>query len=122
MEAQLEDSALRMWSRGLGRSNLGIDFRKVQVLTVGEALDRMPQQAAELLSKEVATHNVIAVSGKVLPPAGWEFVILFEQRDILTLILKLLFNRRITKLVLGDSDVRKRILTRENKALEKSAS
>lgn len=112
---------MRLWSRGLGKSNLGIDFRKVQVLTLGEALDVMPQQAADQLAKHISTNNVIAVSGKVLPPTGWEFVIVFERADLLTLLVKLLFSRKITKLVFGDGEVEKHIRVRDDVSSKRSA-
>ena len=51
---------MRLWSRGLGKSNVGIDFGAVQVLSVGDALNEMPGQAAELLSAEVSTDRLVS--------------------------------------------------------------
>ena len=83
---------MRMWSRGLGRSNIGLIFsgESATVMTVEEAMKTMPDDAQKLLIKEIHTGKVIAVAGKMLPPTGWEYVIVFELKDLFTLTLKLL--------------------------------
>ena len=83
---------MRMWSRGLGRSNIGIVFEgdAATVMTVKDAMTTMPDDAQKLLIKEIHTGRVIAVSGKMLPPTGWEYVIVFELKDLVTLTLKFL--------------------------------
>lgn len=97
---------MRLWSRGLGKSNVGIDFGAVQVLSVGDALHEMPGQAAELLSAEVSTDKLVAFSGKI-SPTGWDFVILFERKDLLSILLKLLRSKHAIKLLSGDAGARK---------------
>lgn len=81
---------MRMWSRGLGRKNLGIDLGKVTVLSLEEAVARMPSSAADDLVRQISSDKLIALSGKVLPPIGWDFVIIFERKDIFAILLKLL--------------------------------
>jgi len=82
---------MRMWSRGLGRSNIGLKFDdNAVVMTVAEVLGTMPEEARKLLLKEIHTGRVIAVSGKMMPPVGWEYAIVFELKDILTLACKMI--------------------------------
>jgi len=83
---------MRMWSRGLGRSNIGLVFGgdAAKVMTVKDAMATMPDDAKKLLIKEINTGRVIAVAGKMLPPTGWEYVIVFELKDFVTLTLKLI--------------------------------
>lgn len=90
-----------MWSRGLGRKNLGIDFSKVTVLSLDEALNTMPAGATDDLVKEVSSDKVIALSGKILPPTGWDFVIVFERKDIFAIIFKLLNMKALRLLFLS---------------------
>lgn len=82
---------MRMWSRGLGRNNIGLRFgSNALVMTLKEALGTMPEEAQELLLNEINTGKVIAVSGKMLPPVGWEYVIVFELKDLLSMAYKLI--------------------------------
>ncbi|MDY6971239.1 MAG: hypothetical protein SV775_02810 [Thermodesulfobacteriota bacterium] len=79
---------MRMWSRGLGRQNLGIDFKDIRVMTLAEALDFMADEAREPLLKELESKKVITLSGKMLPPTGWEFVITMGFKDLFTVARK----------------------------------
>ena len=88
---------MRMWSRGLGRQNLGIDFVDIRVMTLSEALDYMADEAREPLLKELESKKVITLSGKMLPPTGWEFVITMGFKDLFTVAWKL-FHWKIIKL------------------------
>jgi hypothetical protein len=97
---------MRLWSRGLGKSNVGIDFGAVQVRSLDEALDEMPAQAAELLSAEVSTDKLVTFSGTIAP-TGWDFVILFERRDLLSILLRLLRSKHAIRLLSGDAGARK---------------
>jgi len=82
---------MRMWSRGLGRNNIGLKFDdNAVVMTVEEVLGTMPEEAQKLLLEEIHTGRVIAVSGKMMPPVGWEYVIVFELKDILSLACKMI--------------------------------
>jgi len=82
---------MRMWSRGLGRSNIGLRFdENAVVMTLKEAIVTMPDDAQKLLLDEIHTGRVIAVSGKMLPPVGWEYVIVFELKDIFSIACKMI--------------------------------
>jgi len=81
---------MRMWSRGLGRQNLGINLSDVRVLTLDEALDFMADEAEEPLLKELDSRKVIALTGKMLPPTGWEFVITMGFKDLFAVAVKLI--------------------------------
>ena len=82
---------MRMWSRGLGRSNIGLKFdNSAVVMTVKEVLGTMPEEAQRLLLEEIDTGRVIAVSGKMMPPVGWEYAIVFELKDIFALACKMI--------------------------------
>ena len=80
---------MRMWSRGLGRQNLGINLSETKVMTLDEALDYMAKEATEPLLQELDSRRVIAISGKMLPPTGWEFVITMGLKDMLAITWKL---------------------------------
>lgn len=92
---------MRMWSRGLGRKNLGIRFADVTVMSLADALNTMPQPAVEDLIKEINSNKVIALSGRMLPPTGWDFVIVFERADIIHIIRKMLTPRALILLLFG---------------------
>ena len=111
---------MRLWSRGLGKSNVGIDFGAVQVRGLDEALQEMPTQAAELLSAEVSTDKLVAFSGTIAP-TGWDFVILFERKDLLSILSKLLRNKRAVNLLSGDAGARKVLSARAEPAPEEDA-
>ena len=85
---------MRMWSRGLGRMNLGIDFKDIKVMTLSEAIEYMPESAREPLLSNLEDKKVITFCGKMLPPTGWEFVITFSKKDLLTILLKCM-NRKL---------------------------
>ena len=112
---------MRLWSRGLGKSNVGIDFGAVQVRGLDEALEEMPGQASELLSAEVSTDKLVAFSGTIAP-TGWDFVILFERKDLLSILFKLLRNRRAVNLLWGDAGARKVLSARAETAPEEDAA
>ena len=88
---------MRMWSRGLGRQNLGINFSDIKIMTLQEAIDYMVEEAREPLLGELETKKVIALSGKMLPPTGWEFVITMGFKDLFTMAVKLM-NWKLIKL------------------------
>jgi len=81
---------MRMWSRGLGRQNLGINFDDIKVMTLSEAIAYMAAEAREPLLSELKSKKVIALSGKMLPPTGWEFVITMGFKDLFTVAWKLM--------------------------------
>ena len=81
---------MRMWSRGLGRQNLGINFDDIKVMTLSEAIAYMAVEAREPLLSELKSKKVIALSGKMLPPTGWEFVITMGFKDLFTVAWKLI--------------------------------
>jgi len=81
---------MRMWSRGLGRQNIGIKLSEVNVMNLDEALDYMLKEARNPLLGALDTQRVIALSGKMLPPTGWEFVIAMDLKDLLAITWKLL--------------------------------
>ncbi len=112
---------MRLWSRGLGKSNVGIDFGAVQVLSVGDALYEMPDQAAELLSAEVSTDRLVAFSGTI-SPTKWDFVILFERKDLLSILFKLLCSKHTIKLLLGDASARKILRARAERIPDEDAA
>ena len=86
---------MRMWSRGLGRMNVGIDVADTEVKTFKEAIDFMPEPAREPLLDELESRKCIVLSGKMMPPVGWEFTIFFSKKDIFSMAFKLLFSRKI---------------------------
>jgi len=90
-----------MWSRGLGKQNLGIDLSKTTPMTLDEALDFMMNEAKGPMLQEIKSQNVICLSGKILPPTGWEFVIVFELKDIFTVAWKLASWKTIKTLFLN---------------------
>jgi hypothetical protein len=111
---------MRLWSRGLGKSNVGIDFGAVQVHSLDEVLNEMPTQAAELLSPEVSTDKLVAFSGTI-EPTGWDFVILFERKDLSSILLKLLRSRCAVNLLSGDAGARKILRARAEPTPEEEA-
>ena len=80
---------MRMWSRGLGRQNIGINLSETKVMTLDEALDYMAKEATAPLLEELDSRRVVTISGKMLPPTGWEFVITMGFKDILAITWKL---------------------------------
>ena len=80
---------MRMWSRGLGRQNIGISLSETTVMTLDEALAFMLKEARGPLLEELDSQKVIALSGKMLPPTGWEFVITLGFKDLLSVAWKL---------------------------------
>ena len=55
---------MRMWSRGLGRQNIGINLSDTRVMDLNEALDFMLKEAREPLLGELDGQKVVALSGK----------------------------------------------------------
>ena len=80
---------MRMWSRGLGRQNIGINLSEIRVMGLNEALDFMLKEAREPLLEELDSQKVVALSGKMLPPTGWEFVITLGFKDLFAMAWKL---------------------------------
>ena len=76
---------MRMWSRGLGVQNLGINLSEINIMTLDEALNFMVNEAQKPLLRELGNQKVIALSGKMLPPTGWEFVITLGFKEIFTI-------------------------------------
>ncbi|TDA70579.1 MAG: hypothetical protein D9V47_00755 [Clostridia bacterium] len=74
-------------------------------MSLGDALNTMPQPAVDDLIKEVSSNKVIALSGKMSPPTGWDFVIVFERADILHIIRKMLTPRALILLLFGGGRV-----------------
>jgi hypothetical protein len=81
---------MRMWSRGLGRQNLGINLSEINVMTLDEATNFMVKEAVEPLLVELEGRKVVTLSGKMLPPTGWEFVITLDLKDFFAVTWKLL--------------------------------
>ena len=79
---------VRMWSRGLGRENVGIDFGEIKVLTLSEAIEYMAEPAREPLLKNLDTKKVITLSGRMVP-TGWDFVITMGIMDFIKVTWKL---------------------------------
>ncbi len=89
-----------MWSRGLGKENLGLCLDDADVKTLDEALEGMPEAARERLlgSLNGNRNNGLTVTGKIAPPVGWEYVIFIDRKDIFCLLKKMIFNRKTLKL------------------------
>ncbi|MBF7083013.1 hypothetical protein IT084_08490 [Desulfallas sp. Bu1-1] len=68
--------------------NLGIDFRNIKLMTLSEAIEYMPESAREPLLSSLENRKVIAFTGKMLPPTGWEFVMVMGAKDLFTILLK----------------------------------
>jgi len=98
---------MRLWSRGLGKNNVGINFGEVTVKTLEEAIETMPTEASELLLKEISSGRLITMAGKIIP-TGWQFVIVFEQSDIFALTRKLL-SRRLWGLLFGSDRILEKV-------------
>ncbi len=90
---------MKMWSRGLGKENLTLKFDVATVRTLDEALETMPAPAQErfLVGLNGTRGKCLAITGKIAPPVGWEYVILLERKDLLSLFGKI-FTRRLIKL------------------------
>ena len=50
----------------------------------------MADETREPLLKELESKKVIALSGKMLPPTGWEFVTAMGFKDVFSVAWKLL--------------------------------
>lgn len=81
-----------MWSRGLGKENLQLEFDKGTVRTLDEALEGMPPPAKECFVKKLNgdSSHCITITGKISPPVGWEYVIYFSRKDVFMLLRKLI--------------------------------
>lgn len=90
---------MRMWSRGLGKENLGLEFKLATIRTLDEALETMPPPARERLLSGLNGSNrkCLTITGKISPPVGWEYVILLERKDLFHLFGKFL-TRKLVKL------------------------
>ncbi len=90
---------MRMWSRGLGKENLALEFDAAIVRTLDEALETMPTAARERLLAGLngSKGKCLTITGKISPPVGWEYVILMERKDIFNLFGKFL-TRKLIKL------------------------
>jgi hypothetical protein len=95
-----------MWSRGLGRQNLGINLSEIEIMTLKEATDYMAKEAVKPLLSELDGRRVITLSGKMQPPTGWEFVITLDLKDIFAVTFKLLSWKTIKSFFLIRSRVR----------------
>ena len=91
---------IRMWSRGLGRENMGISLGETKVMTLSEAIDYMAKPAREPLLNNVETTKVIALSGKMVP-TGWDFVITMGKKDFFQITCKL-FTFKLFRLFFRD--------------------
>lgn len=91
---------MRMWSRGLGKDNLGLSLVDAKLKTIDEALSEMPEAAKLkfIASVDGRKHHMMAVTGKVSPPVGWEYVILLERKDVFALAWKMLSTLKTLKL------------------------
>ena len=84
---------MKMWSRGLGKENLGLEFDGAIVRT----LETMPPPARERLLSELngSRGKCITITGKISPPVGWEYVILLQRKDVFSLFGKLLTSKLV---------------------------
>lgn len=91
---------MRMWSRGLGKENLGLCFSDADIKSVDEALAEMPEGAKDRLLASVNGRKKysVTVTGRISPPVGWDYVILLERKDIFTLLWKMISNRKTLNL------------------------
>ncbi len=91
---------MRMWSRGLGKENLGLSLDEADVKTLDEALAGMPEAARERLVANLngSKGTGLTVTGKISPPVGWEYVIVINKKDVISLLRKMIFNRKSLKL------------------------
>ncbi len=91
-----------MWSRGLGKENLGLCLDDAALKTLDEALAGMPEAARERLLSSLngSRGRGLTVTGKIAPPVGWEYVIFLDRKDIFCLMKKMLFSRKTLKLFL----------------------
>ena len=71
---------MKLWSRGLGRRELEMDFRYYKIMRGADG-------------------KSVQVIGKVLKPVNWEFRIVFTEEDVAGLI-KVAMNLKFIKLVL----------------------
>ena len=92
---------MRMWSRGLGRQNIGIKLSEINVMSLDEALDYMLKEARKPLLQELDGQKVVTLSGKMLPPVGWEFVITMGFKDIISVAWKLVSWKTVKSLFTG---------------------
>lgn len=92
---------MRMWSRGLGKENLGLALSEATIKTLDEALAGMPDAAKERLVASVngSRGNMLAVTGKISPPVGWEYVILLDRKDIVSLLKKVVSTRKSLRVI-----------------------
>ncbi len=90
---------MRMWSRGLGKENLSLDFDVATVRTLEEALETMPPPARErlIMGLNGSKGKCLTITGKIAPPVGWEYVILLERKDVFKLMSKI-FTGKLIKL------------------------
>ena len=104
---------MRMWSRGLGRMNIGIDATDMEMKTFKEAIDFMPEPSRAPLLDEIETRKCIVLSGKMMPPVGWEFTIFFSKRDLFLMAFKMLFSIKIFGLFFQKKNKGSEVLFRE---------
>ena len=79
----MSSKAMKMWSRGLGKTELKMDFRYYQV------------------KKDSETGDVI-IFGKITDPVNWEFKITLEPNDIAG-FMKVFFHSCVMELSLKNS-------------------
>ena len=71
---------MKMWSRGLGRNELCMDFKEYSVAREGDA-------------------DGVQIIGTIKEPVNWEFKITIEPNDVPGM-MKIFFNWSVIKLVL----------------------
>ncbi len=84
---------MRVWSRGLGRENLGLSLDQATIKTLDEVLEAMPDEARERFIARINGNRrggCLALTGNMLPPAGWQSVIFIERKDVFHLLRKLI--------------------------------
>ena len=104
---------MRMWSRGLGSSNIGIDATDTEIRTFEEAINFMPEPSKKPLLDALETRKCIVLSGKMMPPVGWEFTIFFSKKDIFSMAFKMLFSRKIFGLFFQKKNKASKVLFKE---------
>ena len=75
-------------------------------MSLDEALDYMLKEARNPLLGELNTQRVVALSGKMLPPTGWEFVITMDLKDLIAITWRLLSWKTVKSLFFSSSTKR----------------
>lgn len=70
---------MKLWSRGLGRQELKLDFMRYEISREGDE---------------------IVISGRITEPVNWEFWIRFDEEDVPGLV-RVATNRSVLGMVLG---------------------